>query len=119
MLTQRQQRLNRLFREEISDLLLRHLKDPRLKMITITEVQVSPDLTQATVYVSTMDDAESRKEKLEGLDSAAGHIRSQLGKRLKLKRIPVLQFRPDLAQERGDRVLGLLDQIRREAADDE
>jgi ribosome-binding factor A len=119
MLTHRQQRLNRLFREEISDLLLRHLKDPRLGMISITEVQISPDLAQATVYVSVSGDSDEREKSLEGLASAAGHIRTELGKRLKLKRIPALEFRPDLAQERGDRVLNLLEQIRRESQDNE
>jgi len=113
MLTQRQQRLNRLLREEISELLLRHLKDPRLGAIAITEVRVSPDLAQAIVYVSPRGEGENRQQSMEGLISAAGHIRAQLGRRLRLKRIPELDFRLDYAQERGDRVLDLLEQVRR------
>jgi len=120
MLSQRQRRLNRLFREEISDLLLRHLKDPRLGGITITEVQISPDFAQAAVFVSVSSQRGNRDETLEGLASAAGHIRAQLGRRLRLRRIPELKFLADLAQERGDRVLDLLDEVRRELhADDE
>ncbi len=122
MPTQRQQRLSRLFREEISELLLRHLKDPRLGMITITEVRIAPDLSQAIVYVSPQgspraepkEEAEARRQSLEGLVSAAGHIRTELGRRLRLRRIPELDFRLDDTQERADRVEDLLDQVSRE-----
>lgn len=120
MLTQRQQRLNRLIRAEISEMLLRHLKDPRLSgMITITEVQVAPDFTQAIVYVLVSGTAEERKEKLAGLTSAARHMRGELGRRLRLRHTPELDFRMDVAQERGDRVLDLMDQVRRELHRDE
>jgi ribosome-binding factor A len=114
MSIQRQQKLNRIFREEISDLLLRHLKDPRLGLITITEVRVSPDLSQAIIFVSPQGDEESRQTSLEGLLSAAGHIRSELSRKLRLKKIPELDFRLDNSQIEGDRVLQLIDQVSRE-----
>jgi ribosome-binding factor A len=119
MQTQRQQRLNKLFREEISEMVLRHLKDPRLGMLTITEVNTAPDLSTAVVYISAQGDKEAREATLEGLKSAAGHIRTELSKKIHLRRIPELLFRLDLAQERGDRILDLLDQVSQEIHKDD
>jgi|WetSurMetagenome_2_1015567.scaffolds.fasta_scaffold1246653_1 ribosome-binding factor A len=115
MPSQRQQKLNRIFREELSDLLLRHLKDPRLgNSISVTEVRVAPDLSQAIVFVSPMGDDARRQESLQGLIRAAGHIRSELGHRLRLRRIPEFEFRLDDSQEDGDRMLDLMDKVSRE-----
>jgi len=114
MLTQRQQKLNRLFRETISELLLRRLKDPRLGMISISEVVVSADLSEAKVFVVLSGSEEERLQSMEGLQSAAGHIRSQLGKIIRLRRVPELEFVRDTAQERGDRILDLIDKVSRE-----
>jgi ribosome-binding factor A len=114
MLTQRQERLNKLLREEISELLLRHLKDPRLGMITVSEVRVLPDLSQATVFVSVQGDDDARQASLAGLESAAGHIRTELSRRLRLRRAPELRFILDEMQERGDHILDLIDQVSRE-----
>jgi len=113
-LTQRQQKLNRLFRETISELLLRRLKDPRLGMISISEVVVSADLSEAKVFVVLSGSEEERLQSMEGLQSAAGHIRSQLGKIIRLRRVPELEFVRDTAQERGDRILDLIDKVSRE-----
>jgi ribosome-binding factor A len=112
MPSQRQQRLNRIFREELSDLLLRHLKDPRLgNLITITEVRVAPDLSQAIVFVSPLGGDTSRQESLQALLRAAGYIRRELGHRLRLRRIPEFDFRLDDSQQTGDQVLDLLDKV--------
>lgn len=113
-MTQRQQKLNRLFRETISELLLRRLKDPRLGMISISEVVVSADLSEAKVFVVLSGSEEERLQSMEGLQSAAGHIRSQLGKIIRLRRVPELEFVRDTAQERGDRILDLIDKVSRE-----
>ena len=124
MLTQRQQRLNKQFREEISDIILREMNDPRLRMVTISEVRIDADLSQAIVFISVSPQTpqEDRRHRLDSLSviiRAAGFIRSQLGKRLHLRRIPELHFKLDNSQERGDRILNLLDQINQEPQHDE
>jgi len=124
MLTQRQQRLNKQFREEISDIILREMNDPRLRMVTISEVRIDADLAQAIVFISVspqtpQEDRRHRLDSLSVLIRAAGFIRSQLGKRLHLRRIPELHFKLDDSQERGDRILNLLDQINQGPQHDE
>lgn len=119
MLTQRQLKLNKLFREELAELLLRHLKDPRLHMITINEVRIAPDLSSAVILVMPSGTPEERRESMDGLQSARGHIRSELGKRLKLRRIPNLDFRIDVDQERANHILDLLDKVSKELHDKE
>jgi len=120
MPTQRQQRLNKIFREELSDLLLRHLKDPRLgNLITITEVRVAPDLSQAIVFVSPLGDDARRQESLQALISASGYIRRELGHRLRLRRIPEFDFRLDDSQQTGDHLLDLLDKVSRDRHEEE
>ena len=114
MTTQRQQRLARLLQEEISSILRRQLKDPRLGMVSITEVVVAPDLRQAQVYVSALGDEEARLAALQVLRGAAGFVQAELGKSIRLRYIPRLDFRYDASLDRGDRVLDLLDQIARE-----
>jgi ribosome-binding factor A len=111
-MSRRIERLNEQLREEISDLLLRQVKDPRLGVfITVTQVSVSPDLSQAKVYVSVMGSAEEKQGALKGLDAASAFIRHELGQRLSLRRIPRLVFRHDDSIEQGAHVLDLLDEV--------
>lgn len=111
-MSRRTERLNDLFREEISDLLRRQIKDPRLNVfITVTQVDVTPDLSHARVDVSVMGSEEEKKHALEGLDAAAAFIRHELGKRLSLRRTPRLFFRPDDSMEQAAHVLNLLDEV--------
>jgi ribosome-binding factor A len=111
-MSRRTERLNEQFREEISDLLRRQVKDPRLGVfITVTQVSVSPDLSHARVYVSVMGSAEEKQGALQGLDAAAAFIRHELGQRLSLRRTPRLSFRHDDSIEQGAHVLDLLDEV--------
>jgi len=111
-MSRRTERLNEQFREEISDLLRRQVKDPRLGVfITVTQVSVSPDLSHARVLVSVMGSAEERQGALQGLDAAAAYIRYELGQRLSLRRTPRLSFRHDDSMEQGAHVLDLLDEV--------
>jgi ribosome-binding factor A len=111
-MSRRTERLNEQFREEISDLLRRQVKDPRLGVfITVTQVSVSPDLSHARVYVSVMGSAEEKQGALQGLDAAAAYIRHELGQRLSLRRTPRLSFRHDDSMEQGAHVLDLLDEV--------
>lgn len=106
------ERVNSLIRQEISELLQRQVKDPRLgNFIAVTEVAASPDLKYAKVFVSCLGTEAEKQGALRALASAAGFFRRELAKRLKLRHIPELSFRWDDSIERGDRLLRLIDQV--------
>jgi ribosome-binding factor A len=105
-------RLNELIREEVADLLARELRDPRLSgLITITDVETTPDLAVSRVYVSVLGTDEEAAEALRALRHAAGFLRREIAARLRLRRMPALEFRPDPSLARGARVLELLREI--------
>jgi ribosome-binding factor A len=101
-------RVGELIQTEIADLLLRQMKDPRLNMATISRVEMSPDLRYARVYISHMGNAEEQRMAIEGFLHAAGFIRNQLGKRLKLRHVPQLSFKLDTTIAYGVRVSSIL-----------
>ena len=107
-----QQRLRRVadqIQRELSELLRAELKDPRVGMITLTGVEVSPDLAYARVFFTTLADAESLTTIEAGLDRAAGFLRVQRGKRLRLRVTPEIRFRHDASVERGVQLSQLID----------
>ena len=111
-MTHRIQRLNSLLRHEISELLQRQIKDPRLgSFIAVTEVSISLDLRHAKIFVSHIGSVEQRQETMSTLASASGFFRRELAKRLRLRRIPELSFQWDDSIERGTHLLELIDQI--------
>jgi ribosome-binding factor A len=97
-----------MIRMEIGDLLVRDLKDPRIGLTTVTAVKMSPDLKQARVYVSVLGGTEERQKTLEGLSSAASHIRHLIGERLRLRNAPELSFCYDESIEYGARIEELI-----------
>jgi len=108
----RLERLGGLFREELSELLLREVNDPRLaRLVSITRVVISSDLRHARVDVSVMGDEEDKVSALEGLIAAAPFLRRKLNNRVSLRRIPELSFRRDDSLEQGAHVSDLLKQI--------
>ncbi len=113
----RTQRVNQLLKEEIAGLLQREVKDGRIGAVTVTAVRVSPDLMQATVYVQVPGDEARKAEALDGLSSAAGFIRSRLGRDLRIRRSPELRFLIDRTQEHAARIHELLAEV--EAEDEE
>jgi phosphoesterase RecJ-like protein len=108
----RLQRLSEQIQEEISALLLKGLKDPRIGFVTITGVDISPDLSRAWVYFCTPGSVEERERSRSGLQSAAGFIRKALGKRLHIKQIPAFEFRYDTSLDRGDKIERILSEVR-------
>jgi len=111
-MTHRIQRLNSLFRHEISELLQRQVKDPRLgSFVTVTEVFISPDLRQARIFVSHIGSEEEKQKTLSALASASSFFRRELTRRLRLRRIPELSFQWDDSIERGVHLLKLIDQV--------
>ena len=112
-MTRRAERVNDLLREEISSIVHRELKDPRLGgLISITEVETSPDFRHARVFVSVMGTDEERVASLKALNSAAGFMRRELRGRLQsLRYLPELTFKPDDSIERGMRLSALINQV--------
>ncbi len=106
----RSQRVGDLLREEIADLVIHRLKDPRIGFVTITGVDVTDDIKIAKVYVSILED-EDKKTTLEILNSAKSFIRSELSKRLRMKFIPSIEFRLDTSIEYGNRIEKLFKKI--------
>ena len=92
MPSRRAERVGGLIQKELSDLLVTKIKDPRLVLVTITEVKVTDDLRSAHVYFSVVEGQERRQEVVEGFESAAGYLKRQLGHRLALRRVPELAF---------------------------
>ncbi|OGP55128.1 MAG: ribosome-binding factor A [Deltaproteobacteria bacterium RBG_13_52_11] len=95
-------------REEISQILLRELKDPRIGFVTITTVAVSDDLRTAKVYYSVFGGEQDKEESYEGLESAKGYIKRELGRRMRLKYMPEINFMFDDSLEYGEHIEDLL-----------
>lgn len=107
--SRRQSRVNDLIREELSELIRRELRDPRIAAITsITEVEVSPDMLTARVHVSVLGDEEQKKDTIEGLQAATVFLHHRLKDRLVLRYIPKLTFEIDTTIEDGARLLALM-----------
>jgi len=107
----RSQRLSILLREEIADIIMKKVKDPRLGFVTVTDVELSEDLKIARVFISVFKD-EEKEQALEILNAARGLIRSEASKRVRVKFIPSIEFRIDTSIAHGDRIDRLLGEIR-------
>lgn len=109
----RSDRVAEAIRTEVATFLAEEAKDPRLVgLVTITAVEVTRDLRHAKVFVSVMGTDEERKATLAGLDSLAGHLRSRLGRVLRLRSAPEVVFTPDPSVGRAARIESLLAQIK-------
>ena len=110
-MSQRTERVDELLRQEIGALLAKEVADPRIGFATITDVETSPDLRHAKVWVSVIGEKADRAETVRALQQARGFVRHELGKRLRIKRIPDLHVLLDDSAERGTRVLHLLNEL--------
>ena len=110
-MSQRTDRVDELLRQEIGALLAKELADPRIGFTTITDVETSPDLRHAKVWVSVIGGRTDRVETVRALQASMGFVRHELGKRLRIKRIPALHIQLDESAERGTRVLHLLGEL--------
>jgi len=101
--------------KEVNDILLKRVKDPRVQNVTITDVDVTGDLQQATIFYSTLkEDEETKEETQQGLDKATGLIRKELGDRLTIYKTPEIHFERDESIAYGNRIDELLNQINEE-----
>lgn len=98
-------------RMEVADILMRKIKDPRVRSVTVTDVELTSDLRIARVFVTAMGTDAEKREIFTGLAKARGYVRSELGRRLTLRYLPEVVFIKDVSGPRGDRVLQLLDEL--------
>ncbi len=101
-------------RMEVADILMRKIKDPRVRSVTVTDVELTKDLRIARVYVTTMEQNQDERHVFDGLAKASGFVRAELGRRLALRYLPELIFVKDISGPRADRVLKLLEGLHRE-----
>ena len=119
MLTERQRRVGELLRSEISDIVHRELRDPRLHgLVTITGVRVSVDLAHARVCVSVYGTEQEASESLSALRDAAAYIRGVLYKRLDIRRVPELHFVLDETAEKAQRIESIVRRLREERGEE-
>ena len=116
-MTDRMRRVNGAIREVLSEQIA-VLKDPRIGFVTVTGVKTSPDLRQATVYVSVLGSARKREASLAGLNSSHGVLQAAINRELRLKRTPQLAFEYDPSVERGVRMSQLIDELAPDESDD-
>jgi len=106
-----QKRVAGLIQTHLTQLLRTQINDPRVQMVTVTGVEVTPDASRANVYFTVLGGPEEVEETLVGLQSAAGYLRRELGQRLRLRNTPELIFEWDSSLERGERISDILDQL--------
>ncbi len=110
----RQQKIAERIREEVSELLVGQLTDPRVAGVTVTDVTVDRELAYATIFVSSFDGSDRKEDILNGLDHARGFIRYELSQRIDLRSFPQVRFKWDSTPERAERMEKLMDALAQE-----
>jgi len=110
-MSQRTDRVDELLRQEIGRILTKDVQDPHIGFATVTDVETTPDLRHARVWVSVIGGAPERAETLAALERAMGFVRHELGGRLRIRRIPALHVTLDDSAERGTRVLRIIEEL--------
>lgn len=114
-MTRRTERIQELIREELSEMIMRDLRDPRLEgLISLTRVEVSQDLSNARIFVSVMSETTSPEDAVKALQTASGYLHKELVHRLEMRKIPFLNFRLDTSIAEGAAVLAHIEEARRE-----
>ena len=109
----RLQRIADRIRQELSDMLIREISDPRLKQIYVTDVKVDKELAYADIYVSAVEGVTRSADVLAGLESASGFIRKNLASRVELRTFPRLRFHWDMTPENADHIEKVLAELRK------
>ena len=105
------EKLQELIKQEVGKMILNDLKDPRIGFVTVTDVEMTGDLREAKIFVSIMGGAEQIKNSLEGLNSALGFVRREIGQRIRLRFTPEISFALDTSLDYGDHIQKLLLQV--------
>ncbi len=109
----RAHRVGEQMKKEMTDIISNRIKDPRIGFVTVTGVDVTGDLQQATVYITVLGDENKKADSLEGLNKAKGFIRTEIGQRIRLRKTPELKFMIDESIEYGNRINKLLHDLER------
>lgn len=107
----RANRVGEQMKKELGDIISRKIKDPRVGFVTVTDVEVTGDLQQATVYITVLGGEEQRENTLRGLAKAKGFIRSEIGQRIRLRKTPEILFEFDESIDQGNRIESLIREI--------
>ncbi|NLL90205.1 MAG: 30S ribosome-binding factor RbfA [Dehalococcoidales bacterium] len=111
-MSHRIERVNQLIRQEISHLLLRQIKDPRLgNFLSVNQVETAADLKHARVYVSCICSEEEKQQIMSSLESAAGYLHNELARRIRMRYVPTLTFYWDSSIERAAHIMSLIDRV--------
>ena len=113
MAEHRSERLREMIKIEFGEILQRDLKDPRIGFVSVIDVEVSNDLSHVKIYVSILGDEAAKLATMEGLESAKGFIRTELGRRIRLRHTPEIQIIADDSIERGSRIIELLEEVKK------
>lgn len=113
-MTTRQEKVKELLKHEVSDILRKEMKDPRLGFVTVTDADVSKDLKHAKIFISVLGSEQEKAESFAILQSASSFIRGEFGRRVSMKVIPEISFRLDTAVEHGARIFELLQKVKHE-----
>jgi ribosome-binding factor A len=119
MSTRRRKQVADLIRDEVSEILATEMKDPRLGMVSITRVEMSPDLRYATLFASVYGDDAEQQDTLQALSGASGFIRRILAPRLRIRHIPSIRFRLDHSMEHAEQITRTLHDIGTSPVEDE
>ena len=109
------EKLQELIKQEMSKMLLREIKDPRIGFVTVTDVEMTGDLREAKIYVSVMGDEKKVKDSLKGLQSALGFIRREIGKRIRLRFTPEISFALDTSLDYSEHIQKILLDIEKDS----
>jgi ribosome-binding factor A len=109
--TRRTRQVGEFLREELTDIIRREVKDPRIGFMSVTRVDIPPDLRHAVAYISVLGTDEERAETLAALRSASGYIRHLLKPRLRMRQIPDFEFRDDRSMEHAEQIARTLREI--------
>ena len=104
----RSNRVAEQMKKELGDIITRKIKDPRVGFVTVTDVSVTGDLQEATVYITSLGNEREKAETMKALEKASGFIRSEIGARIRLRRTPEIKFEFDTAIEYGNKIDALL-----------
>jgi ribosome-binding factor A len=98
-------------KKELGDIIGRKLKDPRVGFVTVTGVEVTGDLQQSKIYITVLGDEEKKHQTLQALEKAKGFIRTEIGRRIRLRKTPEIQFTLDQSIEYGTRIEKLISEL--------
>lgn len=117
-MSRRTEKLREFIKEQVGQIIQQQLKDPRIGFVSVTDAEVSMDLRHARVFVSVLGDEDAKAATMEGLHSAQGYIRGELGRRLQMRFTPEIAFELDDSIERGTRVMSLIRDVTEGATHD-